>query len=152
MTLLKKNTARPSKNMKGFTLIELMFVMATMSVLAAIAFANFNQMKQKTYDKTALTDARNLVDSLIDVTLGEDSVIFNKIGTGGAVGIIDTALNPREPVYILSPGVVATIIGSTNAGGGSDTVVLATIHHPKGTPGIDYSCQIDERTGLVSLP
>ncbi len=151
MTLLKKTTARSSKNMKGFTLIELMFVMATMSVLAAIAFANFDQMKKKTYDRTALSDARNLVDSIIDVTLNDDDVDFNKNGTG-AIGTLDTANQPREPVFILSPGVVAVIAGSTNAGGSGDTVVLATIHHPNGTPGIDYSCVINESTGLVSLP
>ncbi len=131
--IAKAFNRHPAANMKGFTIIELMIVMATMSILATIAIANFNQMKTKAYDSTALADSRNLVDSIINATLSEDDVDFSVVNAAGAVGNLDTSGNPREPVLFLSPGVAALITGDTDEGPGSDVIVSAIIYHTKGT-------------------
>jgi len=126
-----KNTL---KNMKGFTLIELMIVIALLGIIASISVASFMPLKKKVYDKTALVDARNLVDSIINVTLGEEDVDFTKVNTGGPVGTVDTDGNPRDSVFILSPGVEALIIGDTNQGvNGESTIVSAFVYHTDGT-------------------
>ncbi len=58
------NWLRKKRNQKGFTLIELMIVIAIIGILAAIAIPQFTKYRAKAFNAAALSDARNLKTDL----------------------------------------------------------------------------------------
>ncbi len=161
MIPFRKAIKEPLKNKKGFTILELVVVTVMISILSSIAIANFIPLRKKALDTTALSDARNLVQSVVDATLSGEDVDYTKVETAGAVGDFDTAGNPRTPVFVLSPGVEVIILGSSNEPPNGDTVFSATVYHTNGTfdPAAsnsknkkEYTCSVDESSGTTSLP
>jgi len=146
-------------NHRGFTLLEVLIVIATMTVMASIAVVNYIPLKRKAYDATARSDARSLVDSVVNATLSAEDVNYVKVNTGGDVGNVDTSGNPRNPVFTLSPGIEVVIVGKSDFFPGNQAFFSAVVYHVNGTSDPltasgkkEYTCTVNESTGLVSMP
>jgi len=74
------------KNQKGFTLIELMIVIAIIGILAAIAIPQFAAYRMKSYNSAALSDVRNFNTS--QASFFADWQVFG--GAGGAADAVQT--------------------------------------------------------------
>jgi prepilin-type N-terminal cleavage/methylation domain-containing protein len=57
---------KPSENSKGFTLIELMIVIAIVGILATIAIPNYIAFRSKTYCSVAQADVETVMAAIMD--------------------------------------------------------------------------------------
>jgi len=121
-------TKLTKKNEKGFTLIELMIVIAIIGILAAIAIPQFGAYKKRSFNTAAQTDVRNIATSQ-EAYFVDEATYCNTLGN----------LSGTSYGYYQSGNVTVTVGGDMNNytvtgyhGSGDQTYTLAG---PGGTVG-----------------
>ena len=74
-------------NSKGFTLIELMIVIAIIGILAAIAIPNFIAYRDKAYCSSAETDVDSVMGAIADYFSDPDNTTVSEANLGVADGV-----------------------------------------------------------------
>ena len=100
------------KDSKGFTLIELMIVVAIIGILAAIAIPQFAAYRMRAYNSSAVSDLKNLQTS-------EAAFFSDWQGYGQTVAAVpNAAIGANSGILLTGPGGAATLIGDfiNNAG------------------------------------
>lgn len=139
------------KNNSGFTLLELMVVIAIVGILASIGIASFMSTRTKVLDSAALAETRQLGKVVINSFLdGVDVNLSHFPADGPSIGMLDTAGNGRNPIFTLGNGLQAQITGNSDWGGTGLGKCVAEVWHPGGTK--SYWLIIDEVAEITSFP
>ena len=96
------------KTQKGFTLIELMIVIAIIGILAAIAIPQFNSYRIKGYNASALSDAKNFYTACVGEASGTQDLAFDKDTKPG--GYQGNATIGGSFTYTASTGAIASTL------------------------------------------
>ena len=88
-------------NSKGFTLIELMIVIAIIGVLAAIAIPNFIAYRNKSYCNSAESDANNVAAAISDYfAIPENTTLITIAGASQYLGFTLTDKGGQNTVTV----------------------------------------------------
>lgn len=123
--LMKKN------NKKGFTLVELVIVVAVMAVLVAVAIPTVKSITETARGTVADTNART-IESVIKLAEAEASKDGNDIadltGTKIASAITEAKLGINEGRFVYNPdnGTVEALADDASAGEGEYVITFAS--------------------------
>ncbi|PIE56718.1 MAG: pilus assembly protein [Desulfobulbus propionicus] len=117
-------------NQKGFTLIELMIVIAIIGILAAIAIPNFISYRDKAYCSAAQSDVQTVMGAIADYFADPENVTVSKASLNAQKGFTDGSGGSlsNDNTYTLTatggtnPGYRVTVTDATNRCPNFDTV------------------------------
>ena len=106
---------QPLKEKSGFTLVELMVVIAIISILTAMGFNYYGIFKQRAGDSQAYAEGRNLITAINDAFLSQQDINFSVFvdGSSGPVGDVTMGGTDRPAVFNLSSEVRGRISGES---------------------------------------
>jgi prepilin-type N-terminal cleavage/methylation domain-containing protein len=156
----RKMTIKPFKEKNGFTLVELIVVIAIISILTAMGMNYYTMFKQRAGDSQAYAEGRNLMTAINDAFLSQEDIDFSVFvdGSSGPVGDVTMGNNPRAAVFNLSTEVKGRISGESYTSPGQGYFFDAWIYNINGSnwPSVsgrkEYHYQIYEIGSIYDMP
>lgn len=111
------------KEEKGFTLIELMIVIAIIGILAAIAIPQFSAYRQRSYNAAAQADLRNAATAQ-EAYFVDNGTYTATIGnlTGSNYGLV--ALTTGVTLAVSGGDAVSYVMTSVHSAGGGVSYIM----------------------------
>jgi len=137
---------RASRNTRGFTLIEVLLVIAILGVLSTIAVKVYAEAKRKSYDAQAMVFIRNLLTA-VESEAPKDIVGLTFSG--------EQYLTPDYPQIQLNSGLLLTVRDSSAGGGGdSENKIQFYVAHHSGKLGFYFwvpgpACSVSSDSGTT---
>ena len=119
------------KRTQGFTLIEVLVVIAIISVLVTILLPSFNAARKKPYDTAALQCGKAIVTSQVTYTSEHNNTAANSITQLNNADVNEQCVTPGAQISTATPATV-NIAGNANINVAGSNYAFA-IWNPSGT-------------------